>query len=1155
MASLLVTSAITSHAGLVGWWKLDQTSGTSAIDSSASGNNGTLVTRTGASGSPLWVNDAERGQVLALDGHGDVQINTAYPSLTNAMSISFWVKGNSTLNKATAFTAMDGNAIRFRAQIPRRNREIRLTVPTGSESYNTDSTANLKNAWHHWVFVVDATTKDYLIYLDGELEHSGQLGGSSFDFSGIDKLRIGSNKGTGRFYDGRMSDFRIYNHALTFAEISTLFNPQNQAPVAADDTYLATENTQRVVSAPGVLGNDADPNGDSLTAVLVNTTPNGTLNLASDGSFNYQPNSGFTGTDQFTYKANDGDLESAPATVTITVQAVGTSGLTVEELQKIQADLGVTLTIDQQLSLAAIVKPNSTPQWRTDAEARINQHRKASFNAVVVDANGLPVPGAQVDVTLRKKQFRFGGIMNLKIFAGADPIAITPAEYKSRFLKYFDHAGLNNGLKPKLRNGFETYLPEYFSWLNANDMESRGHLLMWPGGTHMSANIDQLVTQIENETDPATIETLKVQLRTAINNEITEWAGLWNVDEWDVVNEVLTNHRVQDILGQSELISWFNLARNNAVNPNAKLLINDYQIVSAKSYGSSYQNRSTEYKAQIQYLIDNNAELDKIGFQSRFKFENPDPALLYQRMEEFATFGLPMVGTEFEVKDQDPFIPSENERAEITEKVMTIYFSHPMMEGLFAWDYILPGKTSSLANTDGTPKLNGLVWYYLNRIRYHTETSTHSDHSGNFTFEGFKGEYDVSVTVDGQTFNTTTHLTDNSVVRIPISYTTPTTTVLTTDALEDAHARESQPTTSFPDDPRLQMRSDAPSIFTRHVFIKFNVSGIQGSAVRSLLRLTSENATGTVFVYAVADNSWTESTINWINKPVIGILLGSATASPTSTFDIDLGNHVTTDGTVTLALKYSEDTMHKLISSEGATPPQLRIISTSGTPPTATEDHYTLDQGSTLNQSAAGVLTNDSNPSGGSITARLVSDVSQGTLILEPNGSFSYTPDSGFWGWDTFTYQATNVAGSSSTVTVNLAVVRSITDTDSDDLDDDWETTHAGNLTTMNATSDKDQDGQSDLDEFRAKTNPGNPSEKFTTTHFAHFSGDQWTITWTSKPGLRYRVLKSDTMQTLSWTIVQDNIPSAGSTTSLPVINDGDRDFYRVQVLEPSHAP
>jgi hypothetical protein len=69
------------------------------------------------------------------------------------------------------------------------------------------------------------------------------------------------------------------------------------------------------VPAPGVLGNDRDPDGDAVA--LVSDVSNGKLILDPNGSFDYTPEANFNGTDRFTYLANDGASNSNIATVTI----------------------------------------------------------------------------------------------------------------------------------------------------------------------------------------------------------------------------------------------------------------------------------------------------------------------------------------------------------------------------------------------------------------------------------------------------------------------------------------------------------------------------------------------------------------------------------------------------------------------------------------------------------------------------------------------------------------------------------------------------------------------------------------------------------------------------------------------------------------------
>ncbi len=96
----------------------------------------------------------------------------------------------------------------------------------------------------------------------------------------------------------------------------------NDVPVAEDDSYTVAEDGSLAISATsGVLANDSDGDGDSLTVTLASDVSNGTLAFASDGSFAYAPDSGFSGTDTFTYTTGDGTIDSAIATVTLHVAA------------------------------------------------------------------------------------------------------------------------------------------------------------------------------------------------------------------------------------------------------------------------------------------------------------------------------------------------------------------------------------------------------------------------------------------------------------------------------------------------------------------------------------------------------------------------------------------------------------------------------------------------------------------------------------------------------------------------------------------------------------------------------------------------------------------------------------------------------------------
>jgi len=102
------------------------------------------------------------------------------------------------------------------------------------------------------------------------------------------------------------------NANFTIANITV-----NALPVANPESYQTPADTILTVAAPsGVLANDSDADGDTLTAVLV-TPPNlGSLALNPNGSFTYTPNAGVNGVDSFQYRVNDGTANSRDVVTT-----------------------------------------------------------------------------------------------------------------------------------------------------------------------------------------------------------------------------------------------------------------------------------------------------------------------------------------------------------------------------------------------------------------------------------------------------------------------------------------------------------------------------------------------------------------------------------------------------------------------------------------------------------------------------------------------------------------------------------------------------------------------------------------------------------------------------------------------------------------------
>ncbi len=98
----------------------------------------------------------------------------------------------------------------------------------------------------------------------------------------------------------------------------------NGSPAATDDTFTVNENAVLTTAAvSGVLANDTDPDGDSLTTTIVSQPSDGSVTFNNDGSFVYTPDTDFFGSDSFTYQASDGLATSNVATVTVNVISDG----------------------------------------------------------------------------------------------------------------------------------------------------------------------------------------------------------------------------------------------------------------------------------------------------------------------------------------------------------------------------------------------------------------------------------------------------------------------------------------------------------------------------------------------------------------------------------------------------------------------------------------------------------------------------------------------------------------------------------------------------------------------------------------------------------------------------------------------------------------
>jgi large repetitive protein len=237
-----------------------------------------------------------------------------------------------------------------------------LTVPApGVLGNDTDPENDVLTA----VVVNQPTSGAVVLSSDGSFVYTPNAG-----FHGSDSFTYHANDGTSDSND------------------ATVAIQVNDAPVSSDDSYNVNEDATLSVAAPGVLTNDSDVNGDALTAVLVTGPAHGAFALNSDGSFTYTPSTGFFGVDTFTYHANDGVADGNDATATITVAHVNHAPVAVDD--------AYTTGQDSPLSIAAPAVLGNDADSDGDALAAVKVTDPAN-GALTLNPDGsflyTPTPG------------------------------------------------------------------------------------------------------------------------------------------------------------------------------------------------------------------------------------------------------------------------------------------------------------------------------------------------------------------------------------------------------------------------------------------------------------------------------------------------------------------------------------------------------------------------------------------------------------------------------------------------------------------------------------------------------------------------------------------------------------------------------------------
>ncbi len=218
---ILASTASAADPSLIGWWKFDETSGTTARDASNNGRNGAVK------GNPTWV-AGKVGGALQLHGDGDyVDVGRVGISGIAPRTVAGWAKASTTAIPSWTSVfgfAPDGTTDGTYFDIEVDNAGNYVVHIQGWEAV----ICPVDTQWHHFAATYSGSGGNW--YLDGR-----SVGSEAGAVGTIDQVRIGARLSNSHYFPGLVDDVRIYNKALTLDEIKKVVaGPKAYDPDPAD---------------------------------------------------------------------------------------------------------------------------------------------------------------------------------------------------------------------------------------------------------------------------------------------------------------------------------------------------------------------------------------------------------------------------------------------------------------------------------------------------------------------------------------------------------------------------------------------------------------------------------------------------------------------------------------------------------------------------------------------------------------------------------------------------------------------------------------------------------------------------------------------------------------------------------------------------------
>lgn len=373
--------------------------------------------------------------------------------------------------------------------------------------------------------------------------------------------------------------------------------------------------------------------------------------------------------------------------------------------------------------------------WREIAARQIDRYRKSELVVKVVDSEGQPVPNADVHIQMTRHAFKFGTTIDAASLSGRAPNDETggfgeehTARYRKTLRQLFNIVAFADDLSWKAWSDEERrqVTEEAFTWIETLDFDLRDSQLL----ANSMASLPDPIQELQG--DP---EALRQAIADRISSMIGESGG--RVVEWDVVSRSIDGHALIDLLGWEEIDDWFSEAR--AVSDESRLFLSESDVLAG--------DRLVELVITLSDLLERDVPLDAIGIKGQFNEQPPPIQLVSDRLDQLASFDLPMMITEFNIDTDDASL-----RADFTGDLMTLAFSHPSVEGfVFSkfWTGSQAKADAAMYQRDWTLNPNAEVYRNLVLDDWWTDEVLRSSAGGDLQTRGFLGDYTIIARKDG----------------------------------------------------------------------------------------------------------------------------------------------------------------------------------------------------------------------------------------------------------------------------------------------------------------------------------------------------------------------------------------------------------------------